>query len=94
MSATPFVHLHTHSHYSLLDGLSRIDPLVSRAKELGQHALALTDPVRYGLVVYQRDQGPSSQSWVWALAAEDVNQRPNVDDRRTTNSPGEMIGLS
>ncbi len=38
-----FVHLHTHSHYSLLDGLTRIDDLVDRAKELGMKALALTD---------------------------------------------------
>ena len=32
---TQFSHLHTHSHYSLLDGLAKIDDLVSRAKELG-----------------------------------------------------------
>ena len=38
-----FIHLHTHSHYSLLDGLSKIDGLVNRAKELGMEALALTD---------------------------------------------------
>ncbi|MBI3088641.1 MAG: PHP domain-containing protein, partial [Candidatus Colwellbacteria bacterium] len=38
-----FVHLHTHTHYSLLDGLSKIDPLVARAKELGMEALATTD---------------------------------------------------
>ena len=38
-----FVHLHTHSEYSLLDGLSRLSDLVVRAKELGQPALALTD---------------------------------------------------
>jgi DNA polymerase-3 subunit alpha len=38
-----FVHLHVHSEYSLLDGLSRIPHLVSRAKELGMPALALTD---------------------------------------------------
>src|SRR3989344_1036443 len=38
-----FVHLHTHSHYSLLDGLAKIDELVNRAKELGMGALALTD---------------------------------------------------
>ena len=48
-----FVHLHTHSHYSLLDGLSRIDPLVARAKELGMPALALTDHgVMYGAVEF------------------------------------------
>ena len=39
----PFNHLHVHSEYSLLDGLSRIPSLVTRAKELGMGALALTD---------------------------------------------------
>jgi DNA polymerase-3 subunit alpha len=43
MSAPPFVHLHCHSHFSLLDGASRIDGLVDRAKSLGMNALALTD---------------------------------------------------
>ncbi len=38
-----FVHLHVHSEYSLLDGLSRIPSLVSRAKELNMPAVALTD---------------------------------------------------
>ncbi|MCY3904127.1 MAG: DNA polymerase III subunit alpha [Caldilineaceae bacterium] len=38
-----FVHLHTHSEYSLLDGLGRIDDLVNEAARLGQSALALTD---------------------------------------------------
>ncbi len=38
-----FVHLHTHSHYSLLDGLAKPTELVARAKELGMEALALTD---------------------------------------------------
>jgi len=44
MSATrPFVHLHCHSHYSLLDGASSIPRLVKRAKEHGMNALAITD---------------------------------------------------
>ncbi|MEK6238881.1 MAG: PHP domain-containing protein, partial [Planctomycetales bacterium] len=38
-----FAHLHCHSHFSLLDGASRIDRLISRAKELGMNSLALTD---------------------------------------------------
>src|SRR5688572_1192042 len=38
-----FVHLHTHSEYSLLDGANRIEDLVHRAIDLGMPALALTD---------------------------------------------------
>ncbi len=38
-----FVHLHVHSHYSLLNALPQLDVLVKRAKELGMPALALTD---------------------------------------------------
>ncbi|OIO18720.1 MAG: DNA polymerase III subunit alpha [Candidatus Magasanikbacteria bacterium CG1_02_41_34] len=38
-----FVHLHVHSHYSILDGLTRIKQLVKTAKERGFSALALTD---------------------------------------------------
>ncbi len=38
-----FTHLHVHTEYSLLDGLSRITPLVQRAKELGMDSLAITD---------------------------------------------------
>ncbi len=40
---TKFVHLHVHSHYSLLDGLPKIEALVSAAKDQGAEALALTD---------------------------------------------------
>ena len=38
-----FVHLHTHTEYSLLDGFSNIPKLVQRAKELDMPALAITD---------------------------------------------------
>ncbi len=38
-----FVHLHVHSHYSILDGASSIEMLVSRAKELGMPGIAITD---------------------------------------------------
>jgi DNA polymerase-3 subunit alpha len=39
----PFVHLHVHSEYSLLDGACRIEDMVKRASELDQPALAVTD---------------------------------------------------
>lgn len=48
-----FVHLHVHSHYSLLDGLSKIPDLVNKAKEQGANALALTDHgVMYGIIEF------------------------------------------
>lgn len=48
-----FTHLHVHSHYSLLDGLAKIDDLLDRAKELGMESLALTDHgVLYGAVEF------------------------------------------
>ena len=43
MGYRPFVHLHCHSHYSLLDGAGRIDELVEHAQAMRMNALALTD---------------------------------------------------
>lgn len=48
-----FVHLHTHSHYSLLDGLAKIDEIIEAAKEKKMEALALTDHgVMYGVIEF------------------------------------------
>jgi len=48
-----FTHLHTHSHYSLLDGLAKIPDLVAKAKKEGMEALALTDHgAMYGAVEF------------------------------------------
>jgi DNA polymerase-3 subunit alpha len=41
--ANSFVHLHLHSHYSLLDGACKIDDLCKRVKELGMDTVAVTD---------------------------------------------------
>ncbi len=48
-----FVHLHNHTHYSLLDGLSKIDELVQKVKEQGSPAVAITDHgVMYGVIEF------------------------------------------
>jgi len=81
-----FVHLHTHSHYSLLDGLAKIDDLVKKAKALGMPALALTDHgVMYGLVeFYQKAKkaGIKPILGVEAYVARNGHQdkRPKIDD--------------
>ena len=48
-----FVHLHCHSHYSLLDGMPKIDQLIEKAKEFKMPALAITDHgVMYGAIEF------------------------------------------
>ncbi len=83
-----FTHLHVHSHYSLLDGLSKIDELLDRVKELGMDSVALTDHGNiYGAVEFYKkakDRGikPIIGSEIY-LALESMHQeRPNVDDKR------------
>ncbi|WP_379135853.1 DNA polymerase III subunit alpha, partial [Paenibacillus sp. sgz500958] len=52
---SPFVHLHVHSEYSLLDGAARITDLVRRAGEYGMESLALTDHgVMYGAIPFYK----------------------------------------
>jgi DNA polymerase-3 subunit alpha len=56
MPDRPFVHLHCHSHYSLLDGANRIPEVVELAKGLGMNALALTDHGNlYGAIEFYRE---------------------------------------
>ena len=51
----PFVHLHLHTEYSLLDGACRIDRVLQHAKDMGQPAMAITDHgVMYGVVDFYK----------------------------------------
>lgn len=43
LGASDYVHLHNHTHHSLLDGLTKVDELVERVKYLGMGAVAMTD---------------------------------------------------
>jgi DNA polymerase-3 subunit alpha len=55
MAEKPFVHLHVHTEYSMLDGASRVHELVQAAAADGQPALAVTDHgVMYGVVDFYR----------------------------------------
>lgn len=83
-----FTHLHTHSHYSLLDGLAKIDDLLDRAKELGMDSLALTDHgVMYGAIeFYQKARARNIKPIIGIEAYVATNSRhgksPGIDDKR------------
>ena len=48
-----FVHLHTHTEYSLLDGVGKITDMLSKVKDLGMDSLAITDHgAMYGVVKF------------------------------------------
>ena len=83
-----FVHLHNHSHYSLLDGLAKIDDLVDRAKELGLPALALTDHGNlYGAIeFYKKCQSAGIKPIVgveaYVAARSRFDKEANIDSKR------------
>ncbi len=82
-----FVHLHTHSHYSLLDGLPKIDELVTKAKSLGLKALALTDHgTMYGVIeFYQKAQAagikPIIGSEVYLARGSRFEKNPQLNEK-------------
>lgn len=50
-----FIHLHTHTHFSLLDGLSKIDEIIQQAKKYNMSSLAITDHgVLYGAIEFYK----------------------------------------
>ncbi|HWY86389.1 MAG TPA: DNA polymerase III subunit alpha, partial [Gemmataceae bacterium] len=56
MPEQPFVHLHCHTHYSLLDGASRIPELVALTKSLGMNAISITDHGNlFGAIEFYRE---------------------------------------
>ena len=53
--AKKFTHLHVHSEYSLLDGLSNLKKLISYVKEKGMDSIAITDHgVMYGIIEFYK----------------------------------------
>lgn len=83
-----FTHLHVHSHYSLLDGLPKIDELLTHVKASGMDSVALTDHgVIYGAVeFYKKAKAKGIKPIIGSelyLAFEGMHQeRPNIDDKK------------
>ncbi|MCB1800004.1 MAG: PHP domain-containing protein, partial [Gammaproteobacteria bacterium] len=75
-----FVHLHVHSEYSLVDGVTRIKPLVKRVAELDMPAVALTDQsnmfalVRFYKAAIAAGVKPICGVDVWMHNPDDANK--------------------
>lgn len=84
-----FVHLHAHSHYSLLTALPKIDELVDRAKSLDMKALALTDNGNlYGAIDFykackKKDIKPIIGVDFYVAARTRKDMTAGIDNRRT-----------
>jgi len=83
-----FTHIHVHSHYSLLDGLPKIDEILDYVKELGMDSVALTDHgVLYGAVEFfkkakQKGVKPIIGAEMYMAFERMQQKRPNIDDKR------------
>ena len=83
-----FTHLHVHSHYSLLDGLSKIDELLDHVKELGMDSVALTDHgALYGAIEFYKKAKakkikPIIGCEVYTAFEKLTDKRPNIDNKR------------
>jgi len=82
-----FTHLHVHSHYSLLDGLPKIDQLLDRVEELGMDSVAITDhgnlyaAIEFYKKAKERGIKPIIGAEIY-LSFEGMEQkRPGIDDK-------------
>ena len=82
-----FVHLHTHSHYSLLEAVPKIPALIDRVRELGMDAVALTDHgALYGVIEFYKK---AKKDGIKPIIGMEVNiapeshtlRRAGIDDR-------------
>jgi len=81
-----FTHLHVHTHYSLLDGLTKVENLVKRVKELGMDSVAITDHgIMYGAIeFYQKAKKEGIKPIIGCevYTTADMYSRAHMNNRR------------
>lgn len=83
-----FIHLHTHSHYSLLDGLSKIPDMVKTAKKNGMNAIAITDHGNmYGAIELYKEANKAGIKPIIGVEAYIAergrkDKEPGIDNKR------------
>src|SRR6185312_13494660 len=87
MASRPFVHLHCHSHYSLLDGQNKLPDLVKQVKALGMPAIAVTDHGNmFGAVEFLRE---AKYAGIKPIVGIEAYVAPGKRTDRSTNGSGD-----
>ena len=103
-----FVQLHNHTHYSLLDGASKIPDLVKRAKELNMPAVGITDhgnmhgayemwstAVKEGvkpIIGIEAYVTPETARQDQTRVSWDTNWNPDIDPQHRRRNPNDVSG--
>src|SRR5258705_12093223 len=85
-TALSFVHLHVHSHYSLMRGVDTLEALAQAARERGMDRFGLTDTnALYGFVFYRQI---CAETGLTPIAGADAVEATGAKGTRTPNQNG------
>jgi DNA polymerase-3 subunit alpha len=91
----PFVHCHLHTEYSLLDGASRIEPLMRAAAEAGMPAIAITDHgAMYGVIEFYLQARRHGLTPIIGVEAYVAPRRHTDRDPKLDTNPYHLVLLA
>ena len=83
----PFIHLHVHTQYSLLDGQASIDALIDKAQKDGMPAIAVTDHgVMFGIKEFFNKVSPKSKPALKKYLQRSKKRRKKYSNRSSVAS--------
>lgn len=90
-----FVHLHTHSHYSLLEALPKVKELLNHAKDLGQDAIAITDNGNlYGAIEFYQKAKDAGVKPIIGVDFYVARESRNLKRARIDTKPYRLVCLA